>query len=367
MCIGRWLQAGLAPGVELRAASGTYLYSDANLLSSNLRIVCRSHTKFRNTGGSGLFLNAAADVHDVHIEGCDFDVNGNPANFLTVIGINPGTATRSKNVEIKNNRFYDSKIPGLMSGAQRQYVLLLNCDFCSVIGNRLTEGGRIKVGRPGSDITISDNILENVNDNAISVVDNNGGGISERINITHNHITKPKGVGIFFGADGEAETDPALTTRDVVIDGNDITGDWQTACILGTLPATASNVRIVNNKCTKTGFCGDFAAGIAIRRTNDPVARAQTITIETNEIKSNVGWLAGAYAPLPMGGLFFSGLLDAVTVTRNRVTLVGPRAIYFYSAADVTNATVINNIMKGGTLITDGTVVGTTTPNITIP
>jgi hypothetical protein len=368
-CIRAWVAAATAVGATLAGSPGTYNYNAKVGLVSDVHLVCATNhrTRFRNTGGSALFFEAMTDVQNVHIEGCDFDVNGNPTNFLTVIGINPGTPTRSRKVEILNNRFYDSKITGRMSAAQRQYVLLLNCDFCSVIGNRLTEGGRIKVGRPGSDITIMDNRLENVNDNAITVVDNNGGGISARINITNNHIRNPKGVGIFFGVDGESETDPALVTRDVVIENNEIAGDWTTACILGTLPATASGVKILRNKCSKTGQCGDFAAGIALKRANNSTVRATTILIDNNEVESSVGWIAGQLAPLDMGGVFISGLFDNLTVTNNRVTSVGTRAIYFTPSADVTNATVTNNTMKGGTLRITGTVAGITTPNTTLP
>jgi hypothetical protein len=367
VCIRTWIQAGLSTGSELRGSNGTYLYRDTITLKSNLRLVCHKNhrTKFRRIGGSGMFFQAATEVQNVHIEGCDFDVDGGTANFLTVIGVNPGTPTRSRNIEIKNNRFYDKAISGRMSAAQRQYIVLLNCDDCRVLDNRLTEGGRIKVGRPGSDILIRNNTLSNINDNAITVVDINGGGVSERITIANNHITNPKGIGIFFGADGETQNDPALTTRDVVIEGNTITGDWESACIAGRLPATASGVRIVKNSCVKTGVCGTFPAGIVIYRTNNATSRAQNILIDNNQVRSNIGWITGQYPPLDMGGIFVSGAHDLMTITNNRIVSVGPRAIFFQIGADVTNANVTNNTMTKGTLFIDGVVVGTTAPNTT--
>jgi hypothetical protein len=127
---------------------------------------------------------------------------------------------------------------------------------------------------------------------------------------------------------------------------NEIGGNWETACILGTLPAIASRVRIMRNKRAKTGLCGPFPAGIAIKRTNSATVRAESVVISDNEIKSVVGWLVGEYPPLDMGGMFISGSFNALSVTSNRVTSVGPRGIYIHTGADVTNAIVVNNRMK---------------------
>ena len=151
-----------------------------------------------------------------------------------------------------------------------------------------------------------------------------------------------------------------------MIEENRITEDWEGACILGTLPAAASDIRIANNTCVKTGVCGAFPVGIGIRRTDSATAPAQNIAIDGNTIRSDIGWIYGQYPPLDMGGIFLSGLHDNVTVTNNRITRVGPRGIYFHPAADVTNAMVTNNTITWGELVIAGTVTGTTSPNTVV-
>jgi hypothetical protein len=367
-CILTWIDAGHATGRKLFASNGTYLYKQTMPLRSGLSMSCQHPwlTQFRNIGGTGVFLAAATEVTDVAIQSCGFDVNGNPTNFLAVISVNPGRPTRSRNIRVRANRFHDSAIPGRMSAAQRQYILLLNCDECVVENNRLSEGGRIKVGRPGSKLVIRENLVENANDNAITVVDI-GAGVSEDILIQGNRVVGPRGVGIFFGADGEDQPDAGLTTRKVRISGNQIQGDWITACILGMLPEKADDIRVTNNRCLKTGTCGLFSAGISIRRTVTPTSRATNIVVDHNTIESNIGWVPGSLPALDMGGIFVGGIHDGVSLTNNKIAKVGPRAIFFHISADVTSATVTGNIMTGGNVVIDGTVTGVLSPNTVAP
>ena len=366
-CIRSWIEAGHTSGSKLFASNGTYLYRETMPLYSGLSLACQHPwlTQFKNIGGTGVFLTAATEVSDVEIGSCGFDVNGNPANFLAVINVNPGTPARSQRIRVRANRFHDSAIPGRMSAAQRQYILLLNCDDCRVENNRLSEGGRIKIGRPGSKLIVRENLVENANDNAITVVDI-GAGVSEDILVEGNRVIGPRGVGIFFGADGEDQTTVGLTTRKIRVSGNQIQGDWITACILGLLPAIADDIRITNNRCVKTGTCGLFPAGISIRRTEGATTRATNIVVHNNTIESSISWIAGSLPPLDMGGIFVGGLHDGVRVTDNKITRVGPRAIFFHSSADVTSATVTGNIMTGGNLMVNGTVTGVLTPNTVI-
>jgi hypothetical protein len=139
-----------------------------------------------------------------------------------------------------------------------------------------------------------------------------------------------------------------------------------TACILGQLPENADDIRITNNRCVKTGTCGLFSSGISIRRTEAATSRATNIVVHNNTIESSIGWIAGSLPPLDMGGIFVGGLHDGVRVTENKITRVGPRAIFFHGSADVTSATVTGNVMTGGTLMVDGTVTGVLTPNTVI-
>ena len=152
------------------ASNGTFLYNGAATLFSGAHIRCAGPgaTLFKNTGGSGTLFQTTVNIQDVVIENRGFDVNGNPASFLTVIGMNGGTA---QNIHIRGNRIYDSTILGQTSAQQRQYVLITNCSNCWVENNWLSEGGRIKLGRPGTQLFIRNNVVNKVNDNAITISD----------------------------------------------------------------------------------------------------------------------------------------------------------------------------------------------------
>lgn len=357
-CIGQWLQAGRASlASKLYASPGTYLYSGSGAIYSGLNLECAGtkRTVFKNVGGNGTLLAATANVKDVRIRRCGFDVNGNPTDFLAVISINPPVSEPSTNILLRHNRIYDSTIPGAISDQQRQYILLLNCQRCTIEYNRLSEGGRIKVGRPGKQLVIRKNSVSNANDNAITVVDI-GSGVSQDIVVEENRILAPKGVGIFLGADGENETSASLTTRNVRVEANTIHGDWQTACILGTLPAIAEKIAIRKNTCTKTAVNAFSSAGISVRRTNGSPPRAKAIVVEDNKVT-----FAGAPSGTPaldVGGIVFTGNYIGVRVTNNEVRNVGPRAIRF-RVADVQNAAVMSNTMVGGDLVIEGIVQGT--------
>jgi hypothetical protein len=362
-CLASWFEAGRnAPDKMLFAPPGTYLYQETLTLYSRMHLECTSPnaTVFKRAGGSGILFAAQQAVHNIIVKGCGFDVNGSHTDFLAIISVNPADVIPSSRIVVEGNRMYDSAILGQISSEQRQYILLLNCDGCRVEGNRLSEGGRIKVGRPGRNIVIRKNVVDNANDNAITVVDV-GAGLSEDILVQSNEITRPKAIGIFFGADGEAQTNESLTLRNIRIVQNRILGDWTTACILGTLPSIARTVLLKENTCTKTGVAGAFQAGIVIKRTNDAAQRARKVEVEFNRVLASPAFDT-TVAPLDMGGFLVMGAYEGLTVRRNAVVRVGPRAIYLHGV-DAHDAKINHNVLTGGTLIIEGSVEGSTTPN----
>ena len=162
---------------------------------------------------------------------------------------------------------------------QRQYIAILNTEDVLVENNHLSEGGRIKVGRPGRRIVIRNNTLHNINDNGITVVDQ-GGGLSSDILIEHNTIINPLNSGIFFGADGQPAGTAALQLYDVTIRNNAITGNFLNNCITGVLPNHVARIYIVANTCHKTGPTptGAYVAGIGLNRNHTSTLRAAQIS-----------------------------------------------------------------------------------------
>lgn len=360
-CISAWIDAGRqAPDRTLRGSPGAYFYRDPIVPYSGMHLECAGadQTTFRNIGGAskGIFLKAASPVNDVRIEKCGFDVNGSTVDFLAIIDISPDDAAPSSNIRVRKNRMYDSAIPGGMSAAQRQYILLINCNNCQVEENHLTEGGRIKVGRPGRQITIRKNIVEHANDNAITVADIDN-GISENITVEDNRIVAPKAIGVFFGADGDLQVSPSLTARNVRVENNRIEGDWSTACILGRLPANSTKIRVLTNTCVKTGPAANYSAGIVIKRTDGPHEPASNIRVERNVVS---GVAASGTASLDYGGVFFTGRHTDVRITRNEIRNVGARAIFLRDT--LTDARILQNILTGGTLQIAGLVQGQVQP-----
>jgi hypothetical protein len=366
-CIKKWVHAGrIHPFSKLYAAAGTYYYADSATLYSGINIECedQNQTTFKNIGGNGTLFEAEAPVTNVRISRCGFDVNGNTAEYLAVISISPSGSVPSRNVRLSRIRVRDSMIPGQMSAVQRYYLLVTDCIDCSAENNHLSEGGRIKMGRPGSQLVIRNNTIEHANDNAITVVDI-GLGTSDDILIEGNHIIDPKVTGIFFGGDGQVATGGSVTRR-VHIYNNDITGDWGLACIQGTLPSAASEIHIRGNTCTKTGTGKPYQAGISLNRTDGAIQRVDKIRIESNHVLSPGCVAAGGIAPLDYGGIFIAGNYDRVDVFQNEIDNVGPRALYLHDV-DILHGRITHNTMVGGNLVVQGSVGASTSPNTITP
>lgn len=346
-CIREWIDKTQVTGSkDLYVPPGTYFYSSSVPLHSGIHIRCAGPgiAVFRNNGGvAGNFFFTNTAIKDVIVENCGFDVNGGVAEFLSVIGAN-ATDGPNKNIRIRGNRIYDSAILGGRSAQQRQYILFLPCEECWIEDNHLSEGGRIKIGRPGKRLFIRNNIIDKVNDNAITTAQT-GNATSSEIHIEDNVIRDPLGSGIHFSADGERQTDPMLTTLNVHVSRNIVTGDWGSFCIVGILPANAGKVHVVNNICTKTGTRGRFSAGILIKRVNGTdIPLAKDVLIGFNTVAGAAGGI------LPNGGIFISGSQKGIRVIGNHVRDIGSLAIRL-RVGDLEDVVVSNNILTGGAIL----------------
>jgi hypothetical protein len=365
-CLQDWIAAGAAePARRLIAHAGTFVYKNSMNMYTGMRLRCAgsSATTFRrHEDASATFLTSAVAVNHVLIEDCGFDAAGSTEDFLAFISLNPGETQRSSQIVVRRNRFFDRPILGSMSLQQRQYIALLNCQECTVTNNHLSEGGRIKVGRPGKDLTIRNNRIEHANDNAITVVDI-GTGLSEGIVIADNVVLMPRGIGIFIGADGETQADPALATKSVQVTGNTIEGHWITACIAATLPNVARDIRVNGNTCRSIGVSPPFATGIMVRRTNGTPLRAERIHVEDNRILTTMT----SGFPLDHGGISVSGRYSDFRIRRNVITRVSTVGIRFGPGVDIQQARITDNVITGGTLSIPPTIQGTTSPNTVVP
>jgi hypothetical protein len=366
-CISDWIDKGrMSPGAVLFASAGEYRYRDKVVIYSGMRLRCAGpdRTLFKNQSppsgdgaGDGTLLHATGHVDNVQISDCAFDVNKNATNFLAVISINPQSdLAPSSRIRVRRNRFFDSQgtpAPPTKHN-QRQYILLANCRDCRVEDNQLRNGGRIKVGRPGWNIRILRNVVEDANDNAITVADLND-GFSSDILIADNRVIKPVGVGIYFGADSDVEKWPLMRLSNVRIRRNYIEGEWTVACIFGRLPFDTRLIRVTSNQCVRTSasLANSQTTGIQIRRSCEAFMPARDLAIRCNRISTS----ASGGTALDLAGIYLIGLHSDVRILENEVRSIGPRSILF-RFADGTNARVQQNTLTGGVFRIEGTASG---------
>ena len=180
--------------------AGVYTISKPLPIYNNMTIrgAGANKTILKNSDSNGPKIMFSTEVagtetpKNITIENIGFDSNGfNRDSFLAVIVITGKSFNaQASNIRIRNNRFFDSVFDrqnpstqlncdrGLKTCEQkvkqRQYIVALNVDGLWVTDNKLSGGGRIKIGRPGRNIYIRRNTLNFVNDNAITFVNNGG-------------------------------------------------------------------------------------------------------------------------------------------------------------------------------------------------
>jgi hypothetical protein len=353
--IQRWIDDGRAQGRHLYVSPGTYLYGSTRRLYDRTQIRCAdpATTVFKNTNeqqayfiASENFGSGSPPYTDMRVENCGFDMNAAQANFASTIVIRGGSdpARWARNITIRGNRVFDSTQPGQMyveRDRQRQYILVLAAQDVLIEGNRLSEGGRIKAGRPGSRIVVRNNTLHNINDNAITVV-NFGDYTGSHYLIENNHITNALGSGIFFGSDGQGAGTPAQVVEDIVIRNNTIVGGQQ-ACIHGTLPNHARRIFIQGNSCEKVQtvytYSDSFDRGVGIIRADHGVLPIEDLTITGNIFR--------AFSPFGLSATFVRHMHRTTCVLMNQYH-VGTSTAMRLSLGDGSLARVSGNELNGG-------------------
>jgi len=385
-----WLQAAEAEeGANLFAPAGIYYVSAVLPLYSNTHLRCAGAdvTTFKNsgrsrTGTSKMLSTKHAEIpapENIEIEHCGFDVNGwNRSDHMTIIQIQTfnvdSAEQRVQTIRIRDNRFFDSDFPGLTEcdrtqdtcvTRQRTYISVQRVDGVWIENNHLSGGGRIKAGSLGlgRNMYIRNNIIEFVNDNAITVVDIDRGDdsdecidpcLTEHVEITDNVIVNPITTGIFFGADGQPNDAPGMTLRDVTIARNRIEGFFGPG-IKSILPGKTSNVHITDNfikgirsrpPTTKQG------QAIVLKKGPTSVAAATDIRVERNTFI--------ALDEYGGDGMIFQGPIGDLRVADNEIRCDDCRSIqrrFRFRVAGVEQLELRNNTVVGAStalqIITD--------------
>jgi Right handed beta helix region len=353
-CIRTWVADAKTRKRHLYASAGTYHYTKGVDLYGGVQLQCATplRTVFKALGDAHDFLLLHAERtpqddtwHDMRVENCGFDLNGTQANFASVIAFVGGTQP-VQHLTVRGNLVWDSTQPGQMytdANRQRQYITILHATDVLVEHNHLAEGGRIKVGRPGSRIVIRHNTLHNINDNGITVVDQ-GSGFSGHLLIAANTLTNPLGSGVFFGSDGQNSGAAALTLQDVTVRGNGVRGNWKTNCLTGVLPNHTSEILVEDNTCFKTGSTatGTFPGGVGLSRNNTTTQPATDVTVRENVIGSAVPNALNNAA-----GIFITDLFSNLCLLGNTIRDTAT-AVRLRSGMPV--VTFVGNDLGGGTV-----------------
>jgi chitodextrinase len=358
-CIGRWISDGRAQGKHLYASPGTYLYSSNRRLFNGVQIRCADPktTVFKNIGGSRNFFVMSSSMgvpdhpyEDIRIENCGFDMNGATANFASIISIGGDSSspeTMARNITIRGNRVFDSTQPGSMyveRDRQRQYIVVISAQDVLIEGNQLSEGGRIKAGRPGTRIVIRNNTLHNVNDNGITVV-NTQSRTGSHYRIENNTVVNALGSGIFFGSDGQNTGTPDQLIEDVIIRNNRISG-IQVRCILGTLPNHARRIVIDGNDCRKNN-AESGGAGVSIIRASNSVLPIEDLTIRNNTFVTESG---GTFS----SGIFINNYHANTCAVGNQFSIGQTTGIQLHQNSSG-SIKLAGNVLNGSTFSNRGT------------
>jgi Pectate lyase superfamily protein/Right handed beta helix region len=192
-------------------------------------------------------------VADVTVEAISIDINGalpppNKKSFATCLGFRSGCS----NIRIRDTRIFDSTKTNVCC---RMGIVVEESDHVWIERNYLTDGLRLKAGGIGDTLIIDNNIVENANDNAITIAQS--GGPTKTVNylIRGNIVKAAKGAFIYIGDDGGNNTTAGLTYQNIVVEGNLLLGPSKNVMLIVRLAYDTERLHIVNNIIVNTGKC----------------------------------------------------------------------------------------------------------------
>jgi parallel beta-helix repeat protein len=320
---------------------GTYLVNSNESLNCppmSVGLCPKPKTRLVGAGGTSILkrgANAGALVYqnggsEYVVESLAFDANGAGSGASTSFFNAVGFVGASR-VRIENTHVFDSS--GLPSAPGRHGILVYTSDHVVVAHNHLDGGLRIKVGSPGNRVVVEGNVVDDANDNAISLAI--GGASTEAADyiIRGNIVRGARGASIYIGSDDGA---PAQTVRNIIVDSNVLSGPLLPGVGLIVIrtahPETGrivitSNV-LDNSMATKVSF----TIGIVVTTQTPPYTqRAHDLVIANNAIRG----------PFDYAGIWLRSV-DRATISGNAVdcgsTTACNGAIWVQATADVSIA-----------------------------
>jgi parallel beta helix pectate lyase-like protein/pectate lyase-like protein len=276
---------------------GTYLVRGGFSLKSKTYLKGAGGATVLKLAGPGNTMFLSKSVSDVTVEHFSIDMNGITGVTGTARSFANGLAFRAdadKPVTCERLRIRDIHIfdgTGL-NVCCRHGILVLESTHVWIERCHLSDGLRIKAGGIGDRLIIEGNIVENGNDNAITIATTSVPSQTINYIIRNNMVSAASGSSIYVGDDGAipvADNQPSdVIYQNIVIDGNILLGPVARAgqvMLIVRLASTTERLHIVNNILVNEGPWQDFTVGIAISR-QTPLARdGRDVLIANNSIE----------------------------------------------------------------------------------
>jgi Right handed beta helix region len=186
-----------------------------------------------------------------------------------------GFRAQCSNIRIRDTRVFDSTGTNVCC---RSGIAVLESDHVWIERNYLTEGLRLGAGGVGDKLIIQNNIVEDANDNAITISTATYSAQTINYIIRDNIVRAAKGGAIYIGDDGfglKDPPDPSITEskivcRNILVDGNLLLGPLEKdqCFVVVHLANYTERLHIVNNVMVNAGSAtGTQGVNVSIQNT----------------------------------------------------------------------------------------------------
>jgi hypothetical protein len=334
-------------GAVVFAPPGTYLVSQ--------ELALRSGTTLRGAGTATVFKRAVGlynvfvseFVTNVTAEEFSIDMNGDSSG----VGNDQGTGLKfgkCANLRIWDLRILDST--GL-NVCCRQGILVRGGNHVWIERNLLTEGSRIKAGGVGDKLVVAENMLEDANDSAITIVQENPDADTINYIIRNNVVKRARLHAITIGDDGPALSDKTNRVfQNIIVDGNLLLGPLQlnNPFISVNLGTKTERLHIVNNILVNVGPRQPATSGILVKL--EPAVGPDTTGPGADFLIANNS-LDGAF---DVAGIWIAST-RSVRIINNQITYNGTNVPSHYgiwvgrgvTGGEVAEAVIQGNLVRG--------------------
>jgi hypothetical protein len=337
------LQAAFAAippsGALICVPPGIYMVSKSLALKSNTYLKgAGPGTVFKRKDSGGDIVFFSETVTDVTVEAISIDINGAlpipPDDDSWACGL--VFRTQCSFIRIRDIRVFDSTKTNVCC---RCGILVQESDHVWIERNYLADGLRLKAGGVGDKLIIQNNIVEDANDNAITIAMMASPTKTINYTIVGNIVKAARGSSIYIGDDGGEIEVEGLTYQNILVGGNILVGPAGGVMLIVRLANFTARLHIINNILVNTG---EFLVNAGERQIY--TAGIET-TIQTTYGQTGTDFLIAhntVDGPFTLAGIWVQSL-NRVRINHNQVSNASPGDGMRITAVDT--ATIQGNII----------------------